>query len=93
MQPIPSITRASRNLAGRIAGALWPTRWKEYNELRYWQKKKEQEGTLTNKHYQYFYTTHLGSMMPTMWQVHSRFRVRTKRQPRMGNNGRASRRS
>ena len=54
------VTRASRRLVGTIARVLWTTPWKEYNELRYWRKKKAQEGTLRNEHYRYFFTTHFG---------------------------------
>lgn len=37
---------------------IFPDKWKEYAELKYWKKRKEKERELTNKHYQYFYTTH-----------------------------------
>lgn len=37
-----------------------PTRWKEFNELKYWKSRKMTEGKLANDHYQYFYTTHFG---------------------------------
>lgn len=34
--------------------------WKEYSELRYWRGRKNIEGSLDNRHYEYFYTTHFG---------------------------------
>ena len=35
-----------------------PSRLKGFHELKYWKRKKGEEGDLSNKHYQYFYTTH-----------------------------------
>ena len=37
-----------------------PIHWKELNELNYWKSRKQQEGILSNNHYEYFYTTHFG---------------------------------
>lgn len=39
------------------AASVAPVRWKEYNALRYWKKRKKAEGGLSNQHYKYFYTT------------------------------------
>jgi len=39
---------------------LTPNYWKEKNELNYWKERKNKEGTLSNDHYEYFYTTHFG---------------------------------
>ncbi len=33
---------------------------KESHELDYWKRQKEREGTLANRHYEYYYTTHFG---------------------------------
>lgn len=35
-----------------------PVKWKEFNELKYWKRKKNEEGQLSNEHYEHFYTTH-----------------------------------
>lgn len=43
-----------------FVGSLLPVRWKEFNELHYWKKKKRQEGNLANDHYEFFYTAHFG---------------------------------
>ena len=50
--------RMVRNLVSPIASRIAPVRWKEFNELYYWQKRKKSEGVLTNDHYCFFYTTH-----------------------------------
>jgi SAM-dependent methyltransferase len=60
MRLVNRIRRASSSLVRKVARRVWPTRWKEFNELKYWTKRKAKEGTLVNKHYQYFYTTHFG---------------------------------
>jgi len=39
---------------------LFPVKWKELKELSYWKKVKKVEGTLSNAHYEYFYTSHFG---------------------------------
>jgi ubiquinone/menaquinone biosynthesis C-methylase UbiE len=49
-----------KSLLFEIIPRISATRWKEFNELHYWKKKKEAEGTLSNSHYKYFYTTHFG---------------------------------
>lgn len=41
-----------------LMAKLFPDKWKEYAELRYWKNRKTSEGELSNDHYQYFYTTH-----------------------------------
>lgn len=35
-----------------------PSKWKEFHELMYWKSKKRKEETLTNNHYEKFYTRH-----------------------------------
>lgn len=52
--------RYARRIGGTVAGSLFPTRWKEFNEYRYWKGRKQAEGQLTNDHYKQFYTTHFG---------------------------------
>lgn len=37
-----------------------PEKVKARHELGYWQWRKGEEGTLSNEHYEYFYTTHFG---------------------------------
>jgi hypothetical protein len=37
---------------------LVPGFWNSYSELRYWGKKKKEEGELSNNYYRYFYTDH-----------------------------------
>lgn len=39
---------------------LFPVKWKEFKELSYWKKVKKAEGTMSNAHYEYFYTNHFG---------------------------------
>lgn len=53
-------SRLARMVIAPIARALSSTRWKEYNELRYWERRQEVEGVLANSHYRYFYTAHFG---------------------------------
>ncbi len=60
MQVINHIKHISRSLVRKIAHRILFTRWKEFNELNYWKKRKKTEGTLSNSHYKYFYTTHFG---------------------------------
>lgn len=43
---------------------LFPVKWKELKELSYWKKIKKIEGTLSNSHYEYFYTSHFGFEKP-----------------------------
>lgn len=47
-----------RFTAFRLKAKLSPAKRKEANELAYWKKKKQEEGVLTNRHYEYFYTSH-----------------------------------
>lgn len=39
---------------------LFPTKWKEHLELRYWKQRRAIEGRLVGKHYRQFYTTYFG---------------------------------
>lgn len=55
--PLPRLLdRAINEVAARIA----PTRWKHFNELRYWRRTQAAAGTLTNAHYVHAYTEHFG---------------------------------
>lgn len=54
------IVRLMRRVAGAVAVRCCPVWWKEFHELSYWKDRKEAEGTLSNRHYKYFYTTHFG---------------------------------
>ncbi len=54
------LKRALRRLLGRAAGRLFPTKWKEFNELKYWKERKAKEEVLRHDHYEAFYTTHFG---------------------------------
>lgn len=56
MRPIARVNRTARNLIS----AIFPIRWKEFNELKYWKGRKKEEGQLSNEHYRHFYTTHFG---------------------------------
>ena len=47
-------------LISKIFKKFSPVRWKEFNELNYWKYRKKIEGVFSNKHYEYFYTTHFG---------------------------------
>lgn len=49
-----------RGLASRVAASLFPDRWKEFNEMKYWKGRKSAESTLRNDHYEHFYTGHFG---------------------------------
>ena len=49
-----------RKVITPIAAKYFPTRWKEYNELRYWKKREASDGVLANDHYEFFYTEHFG---------------------------------
>lgn len=60
MQMINHIKHASKSMAFKLAAHISPSRWKEFNELSYWKERKKAEGTLSNNHYKYFYTTHFG---------------------------------
>ena len=60
MQAMNHIKHASTRMVFKIAAHISPTRWKEFNELKYWKRRKRAEGTLSNIHYKYFYTTHFG---------------------------------
>jgi ubiquinone/menaquinone biosynthesis C-methylase UbiE len=57
---ISKLERAGKRLNSRIAWAVFPNRWKKFNELRCWRKTKKTEGVLSNDHYEHFYTTHFG---------------------------------
>ena len=48
------VAKAIKNLVRPFV----PVGVKEYYELKYWKGKHQSEGTLTNDHYEYFYTTH-----------------------------------
>lgn len=39
---------------------LYPVKWKESSELRYWQERFKAESKLANDHYEFFYTHHFG---------------------------------
>lgn len=54
------LTRLSSGIRSRLAKVLFPIWWKEKHELSYWQHKKKTEGTLSNDHYEHFYTRHFG---------------------------------
>ncbi len=50
----------AKNLTPLIKGKLFPVRWKELNELKYWEERKKAEGQLSNRHFEHFYTKHFG---------------------------------
>lgn len=52
------IRRLMRRLVERVASWVAPSRWKQHHELQYWKRTKAASGTLTNSHYEWFYTTH-----------------------------------
>ena len=47
-----------KSTISNLMAKLFPDKWKEYAELKYWKKRKEKEGELSNEHYKYYYTTH-----------------------------------
>jgi SAM-dependent methyltransferase len=51
---------SARTLVSNIAASLFPVKWKEYNELRYWKKRVREEGELAHDHYMHAYTAHFG---------------------------------
>jgi ubiquinone/menaquinone biosynthesis C-methylase UbiE len=57
---INDIIRRVKNLTARISQVFFHDRWKKFNELLYWKKKKKAEGVLANAHFEHFYTTHFG---------------------------------
>jgi 2-polyprenyl-3-methyl-5-hydroxy-6-metoxy-1,4-benzoquinol methylase len=54
------VLKIVRKSVAKIMGALAPLRWKEWNELNYWKKRKAAEGHLDNDHYEFFFTDHFG---------------------------------
>lgn len=52
------IKRIVKLMISRTATIISPVRWKEYNELKSWKRKKKYEGVLKNDHYKFFYTKH-----------------------------------
>jgi hypothetical protein len=48
---LPMVLKIVRKSVAKIMGALAPFRWKEWNELNYWKKRKAAEGHLGNDHY------------------------------------------
>lgn len=60
MQPFEKLKCIGKKLISLFARKFFPIRWKEFNELNYWNKKKREEGRLSNEHYAYFYTHHFG---------------------------------
>lgn len=55
-----TLLRPLQGLTSVIAERMAPTHWKQFNELHYWKRRKSIEGTLSNDHYQYFYTKCFG---------------------------------
>lgn len=55
-----SLPALAKSIAGAIRARLSSTMRKEYYELRYWRNRREQEGVLSNAHYEPFYTRHFG---------------------------------
>ena len=43
-------------LLSPIISRIAPVKWKEWNEMYYWKKRKGDEGTLRNTHYKRYYT-------------------------------------
>jgi 2-polyprenyl-3-methyl-5-hydroxy-6-metoxy-1,4-benzoquinol methylase len=60
MKAIRSAKLALKKIVFAIAPRVFPVRWKEFHELKYWKGRKREEGTLANLHYKYFYTAHFG---------------------------------
>lgn len=50
----------SNKIIQYVLRTIFPVRWKEFNELGYWEKRKKEEGELSNRHYEYFYTHYFG---------------------------------
>lgn len=60
MKGISQIRALTKAIVAPVAQRVAPIRWKEFSELNYWKSRKTREGTLSNDHYKYFYTTHFG---------------------------------
>ena len=54
------VYRILQKIAYRIIAVVQPEKWKEFNELKYWKTKKDEEGTLSHEHFEGYYTTHFG---------------------------------
>lgn len=55
-RPVQAVLSALSAVPIRLA----PRAWKRWHELFYWRRRKRAETTLSNEHYEYFYTTHFG---------------------------------
>ncbi|MEX1010853.1 MAG: class I SAM-dependent methyltransferase [Balneolaceae bacterium] len=49
-----------KKAVSRLISALFPETLKSWSEYRYWKKRREAEGDLSNDHYSWFYTGHFG---------------------------------
>lgn len=54
------ITKLRKKISSAVIKRLFPIRWKEWNELKYWERVRNSEGVLSNDHYRHFYTAHFG---------------------------------
>lgn len=54
------VMREARRLAGEIYARVLPEHFKHTHELKYWKGRVRNEGTLSNDHYQPFYTSFFG---------------------------------
>ena len=52
--------RRCSSLMESFTARLLPRLWMKKYELKFWNKKAEDEGTLRNDHFKYFYTEHFG---------------------------------
>jgi hypothetical protein len=52
--------RKAKNAVFHLFSRVFPVRWKEFNELAYWERRKRIEGALSGDHFKYFYTAHFG---------------------------------
>jgi len=60
METISELIGKGKRLIASVAVSVAPNAWKEFHELSYWKRIKKVEGSLSNKHYKRFYTTHFG---------------------------------
>lgn len=54
------ITKLRNKIFSDVVKRLFPVTWKEWNELKYWERVRNSEGVLSNDDYLHFYTAHFG---------------------------------
>lgn len=49
-----------KKMIDKTMATIFPTTWKRHSELKYWKKRKIREKSLSNTHYEFYYTEHFG---------------------------------